>query len=150
MPLHHSSNSGGIKSNAPFLGASPDGIVTYTNSGKTETGVLEVECPASEKWKALSTEECAKDVDFYCDLDTETGLCWLKPSHKYYFQVQGQMGLTGINRCDFVVWTPGRISVESIMFCEEYWDGMFQKLKNFCQNVFLIELFCRRVMRGLT
>ena len=74
-----------VKSNAPYLGASPDGIVTYTNSGKTETGVLEVKCPAAEKWKALSPEECAKDVDYYCDL--ETGLCQLKQSHKYYFQL---------------------------------------------------------------
>ena len=137
-----------VKSNAPYLGASPDGIVTYTNSGKTETGVLEVKCPASEKWKTLSPEECAKDVDFYCDLDTETRLCRLKRSHKYYFQVQGQMALTGMKWCDFVVWTLGGISVERIMFSEECWD-MFQKLKNFYQNVFLLELFCRRVMRGL-
>jgi len=30
----------------------------------------------------------------------------LKKNHQYYFQVQGQLHITKINVCYFVVWTP--------------------------------------------
>lgn len=29
----------------------------------------------------------------------------LKTDHEYYYQLQGQMAVKGIRRCDFVVWT---------------------------------------------
>lgn len=137
-----------VKNSAPYLGASPDGIITYSSNGVAETGVLEVKCPASDKWRTLSPEECAKDPDFYCAIDPESGLCKLKPGHKYYYQVQGQMALTGMKWCDFVIWTLGGISVERIVFSDECWENMFPKLKDFYQNVVLLELFSRRVQRG--
>ncbi|XP_052770940.1 uncharacterized protein LOC128210627 [Mya arenaria] len=138
-----------VNGDVPYLGASPDGIVTYTNDGKRETGVLEIKCLASDRWKSISPQDCAKDTEFFCILDPETGCCKLKTGHKYYFQVQGQMALTGKPWCDFVVWTLGGVSIERILFDKNCWENMLVKLKDFYTYVLLVELFCRRVQRGL-
>lgn len=138
-----------VKGDVPYLGASPDGIINYTANGQTETGVLEIKCPASDKWKILPPIDCAKDADFYCEINPTTNMCKLKVHHKYYYQVQGQMALTGKKWCDFVVWTLAGISIERIAFNEECWSGMFIKLKDFYLNAVLPELFSRRVQRGL-
>jgi len=47
-----------VGTNTPFLGASPDGIIENTDDGKKIKGVLEIKCPASDKWRALSPDEC--------------------------------------------------------------------------------------------
>ncbi|XP_045163375.2 uncharacterized protein LOC123527777 [Mercenaria mercenaria] len=138
-----------VKGDTPYLGASPDGIVTYISQGQMETGVLEIKCPASDRWRNLHPTDCAKDPDFCCVSNPVTGLCHLKTGHKYYYQVQGQMALTGMKWCDFVIWTLGGMSVERIEFNEECWLGMLVKLKDFYQHAVLPELFSRRVQRGL-
>ena len=43
-----------VGTNTPFLGASPDRIIEYTDDGKKMKGVLEIKCPASDKWRSLS------------------------------------------------------------------------------------------------
>ena len=48
-----------VGTNTPFLGASPDGIIEYTDNGKKTKGVLEIKCPASDKWRSLSPDECS-------------------------------------------------------------------------------------------
>ena len=81
----------------PFLGASPDGIIEYTDDGKKMKGVLEIKCT--------------------------TGHLKLKHNHKYY-QVQGQLALTGLEWCDFVIWNLGGISVERIYFDEDHCENL--------------------------
>ena len=74
-----------VLGDAPYLGASPDGMVSYnTTHGQTETGVLEIKCPASDKWRVMSPEECSKDPDFFCVWCEDAGTCKLKTSHCYY------------------------------------------------------------------
>ena len=45
----------------PLLGISPDGMV---NGHCDSKGLLEIKCPASEKWKMIIPEKCADDVNF--------------------------------------------------------------------------------------
>ena len=45
-----------VGTNTPFLGVSPDGIIEYTDNGKKMKGVLEIKCPASDKWRSLSPD----------------------------------------------------------------------------------------------
>ena len=93
MSCHY--RAGLYVSSCGFLGASPDAVV------KDESGdivrVAEVKCP----YKARNTtiEEMLDDQSFFCYRVTP------KTSHDYYHQIQGQMGITGVHHCDFVIWT---------------------------------------------
>ena len=136
-----------ILENYPYIGASPDGLVRYTENGVEMKGTLEIKCPASEKWKFQTPEECARDSRFYCNI--VDGKCVLKRSHKYYIQIQGQLGISGREWCDFVLWTLNGFSIERIYFDKELWEQCLDKLKTFYFQCFLPELFSTRVKRGL-
>ena len=136
-----------VLEDCPYLGASPDGVVTYTENGKAMNGLLEVKCPASEKWKFKTPQECCEDSSFYCELID--GKCCLKQTHKYYLQVLGQMGVTHTQWCDFFVWTLKGFSCERIYFNQTVWEECLGKLKQFYVESVLPELFSRRVERGV-
>ena len=84
----------------PYLGASLDGKV-YDPTEKDPFGLLEVKITYT--WRNHTMEEACKNPDF-C-LHMVNG----KPKHKendkssYYDQVQGQLAVTGLPWCDFVV-----------------------------------------------
>lgn len=70
--------------------------------------------------------EACSDPNFCCQkID---GKCKLKVTHPYYAQVQGQMGITGAEWCDFVVFTKKGMSVERIAFDRQYWHDLERKL----------------------
>lgn len=79
----------------PFLGASPDGFVL--NWENKPMGLLEVKCPYS-----IRENEIKEKPPYYLEPTTLA----LKPAHKYYHQIQGQIYATQIPWCDFVIWTP--------------------------------------------
>lgn len=93
-----------------WMGNSPDGLVHVTyDDGVTETGLLEIKCPASKK------------------LYPGNGI----PIH-YMDQIQGTMGNLGLPWCDFVVWTPTHCQVQRVAFCKRYWDEvLLPRLTNF-------------------
>jgi len=134
-----------VRTNTPFLGASPDVIIEYTD--EKMKGVLEIKCLASDKWRSLSPDECCQDSDFYAEPNSTTGHLKLKHNHKYYHQVQGQLALTGLEWCDFVIWTLGGISVERIYFDADHWENLKSKLVYYYTKFMLPELFSRRVLR---
>lgn len=123
----------------PHLGTSPDGLID-------SDGVLEIKCPASQKWKNSTPLDCCSDRKFYCEVN-DKGDVTLKQSHKYFFQVQGQLALTSRKWCDFVVWTLKGISIERIYFDSEFWLQMVKKL-SFYTGAVLPELMSSRVKRG--
>ncbi|KAH7979327.1 hypothetical protein HPB49_009068 [Dermacentor silvarum] len=80
-----------------FVAASPDRIV----KDGSDVGLLEVKCPASKAGQAvldacMDKTFCAEVVD---------GEVRLKRTHTYFYQVQGQLGVTQKPWCDFVIWT---------------------------------------------
>ncbi|XP_049924428.1 uncharacterized protein LOC126404989 [Epinephelus moara] len=79
-----------IHPDAPWLGASPDGLV-YDPLERPSFGLVEMKCP-----NALSYIDCKY-------LRAEHGTHKLKESHSYYWQVQGQLLITGMEWCDFVI-----------------------------------------------
>ncbi|XP_064462314.1 uncharacterized protein LOC135372775 [Ornithodoros turicata] len=81
----------------PFLAASPDRIVR----DGSETGLLQVKCPFSKV--GVTPLEACKDKNFCCRLIN--GEVQLRRDHAYYYQVQGQLAVTGFEWCDFVAWT---------------------------------------------
>lgn len=135
----------------PHLGASPDGLVycTCSECKPVGHGLLEIKCPASMQWRMSTPQECAKDSNFFCYLN-DKGQVKLKTNHNYYYQVQGQMAITGRKWCDFVVWTcSGTASIQRVWFDQELWVDMLSKLSTFYVDAFLPELFSGRVSRGL-
>ena len=100
-----------------FLGASPDGLV-YDKSAN-QFGLLEIKCPHRPYMNGLSVQEACLLPDFCCQL--VDGVARLKPTHAYYFQVQGQLAITKATWCDFVIWIGHSLNVERIVFDEEFW-----------------------------
>ena len=50
------------------------------------------------------------------------GKVLLKTNHKYYFQVQGSLGIPQLKWSDFVVYTKKDLHVERIFFDNELWE----------------------------
>ena len=79
-----------------YLGASPDLIVNCSCCGKE---VIEIKCPLTSYGK----QPTAENVSCLCK-DAKSGKLGLKKSDRYFTQVQGQMGLTRTNYCEFLVY----------------------------------------------
>ncbi|XP_077508009.1 uncharacterized protein LOC144119201 [Amblyomma americanum] len=131
----------------PFIAASPDRIVVLDG----EEGLLEVKCPFSKK--GMACEEACLDKHFCCRL-TEDGV-ELKRDHAYFYQIQGQMAVTGHNWCDLVIWTevdtpedPPYLYVERIQFNEEFWNReQLPGLLHFSKHALIPEILTRRVKK---
>ena len=84
-------------SNNATLGASPDGLISCNCHGK---GVLEIKC-ATKYWNDdPKSRNVMANLPYLC----EEGQA-LNKTHKYYSQVQFQMGITGRKWCHFVVFS---------------------------------------------
>jgi hypothetical protein len=101
----------------PQLGCSPDGLTKDTQSG--EEGLLEIKCPfvlkhcnPSNMKKDEVTLTKKQINNFFCSIENDK--LRLKRNHKYYFQVQMQLGICEKRFCDFIVWSPSGMSVERI------------------------------------
>ena len=111
-----------------YIGASPDGPV-YDPLSPDPHGLLEIKCPYRAFSDDLTPTEACSDPTFCCHLSGSK--ISLKRDHSYFYQIQGQLGVSGLSWCDFLVWTgPGRIAVERIHFDEDFWkDTVLKPLK---------------------
>ena len=116
-----------------FLAASPDGLVG-------DDGVLEIKCPYTIR--DLDPKEGVTSLpkgNAFCTLDE--GHLRLNRSHNYFYQVQGQMQVTGRRWCDFVVCTYHGILIERIERDDLFWDSkMFPQLDRFYRYCILPEI----------
>lgn len=104
-----------IHPDAPHLGASPDGRV-YDPSESPPFGLVEVKS---------STKTDPSQV---AHLKVQEGHISLRRSHKYYWQVQGQLAITGLTWCDFVTDTQSTLTVERIWRDDSFIAEMKEKL----------------------
>jgi len=97
-----------------FLAASPDGLVE-------EDSIVEVKCPY--KIVDLTPKEGIeqKKIDF-CIFKNDT--LELKRNHNYYYQVQGQLHITGRNFCYFILWSAKGLLYEKIKRDDVFWQKM--------------------------
>ena len=99
--------------------------------------LVEVKCPYSMRNKTV--EEMYAVNSFCCHL--VDGEPTLKHHHDYYYQIQGQMAITGIHSSDFVVWTPLNFITITIPFEEDFWKTYcYPALKKFYFNIMLPEM----------
>lgn len=73
-----------INHHAPHLGASPDRKVIDPSASPTYS-LLEIKCP---------NKDSMRDCKYLCC--NADGSLSLQTTHEYYFQVMGQMGITGV------------------------------------------------------
>ncbi|XP_076124717.1 uncharacterized protein LOC143104504 [Alosa pseudoharengus] len=90
-----------IHPEAPWMGSTPDGIV-YDPVGQPVFGLLEIKCP-----NVASYVDCPYIM-------IKDGTQTLRQSHPYYWQVQGQMLVSGCDWCDFVVYTADDMFIQRI------------------------------------
>lgn len=109
----------------PQLGCSPDGLINDNQSGLE--GLNKIKCPYVLKHcdpndvnkckNALTKKELN---NFFCTI--ENGKHLLKWNHKYYYQVQMQVGICEKSVRDFIVWSPIGMSVERVN-----WSDILEK-----------------------
>lgn len=114
-----------INPSACHLGASPDRRV-YDPSADDSFGLLEVKCPVAT---SLS------QVKYFQTLPSGERL--LKKPHAYYYQIMGQLGVTGAAWCDFFVYTETEYHIERIVYDTAFFADMKEKLDVFYFSYFL-------------
>ena len=131
-------------SDTGFLAASPDGIVSSV--GEIDYGIIEIKCPYTCRNMSV-VEACSKIKPFYCEL--ENGQVKLKRNHQYYYQVQGTMGIVGVEWCDFVIWTTKGMTIERIQFDKIFWTTCLTYLKSVYLEYVLPEIIYPRISNNL-
>nr|XP_054921688.1 uncharacterized protein LOC129382192 [Dermacentor andersoni] len=106
------------------LGATPDSVVEEGG----DFGLLEVKTLSAAKKRG---DELANSVNTASYL--KNGV--VKPTHKHFYQVQGQMALTGLFWCDFVVDNGTDCILQRITFDSSLWiSKMLPRLLECCKN----------------
>ena len=100
---------------------------------------MEIKCPSSK------LDQSINDV-----LEKANGKIQLKRSHKYFYQIQGQMFSTQLKRVNFLVYFGKNVPLYdgTIKFDENFWEQILPRTEFFFRRAVFPELFTRRVQRG--
>ena len=104
-----------------FLGASPDRIRFCKCHGKT---LVECKSPVSKRNLLpgiAATEKLRKTTKGF----------QLKEETTWYYQIQGQIAITGIHHTDLVIYTNKGILIVSVEFNAQFWLRILDKLHFF-------------------
>lgn len=124
-----------------FLGASPDGLIG-------SDGLVEVKCPITAQGKTFA--QAYASVPTVRRMFAKNDPTQLNPNHHYYYQVQGQLNITGRRYCKFAVWTDKDIHVVDVKKDETFWrTKMVPSLTKFFMDCMLPEMIDSRRARGL-
>ncbi|KAM4613259.1 uncharacterized protein ACJ7VT_011392 [Polymixia lowei] len=107
-----------VHPDAPWLGAIPDGLI-YDPTENPKYGLVHVKYCKIRNF-----------VD-YRFLHYQYGVLELKKTHSYYWQMQGEMMVTGTDWCDLVVFTDDDILVQRVYRNKAITKVMKEKLDNF-------------------
>ncbi|KAF2888883.1 hypothetical protein ILUMI_17290 [Ignelater luminosus] len=126
-----------------FLGASPDDVIN-----KNE--IIEVKCMYKVAQLGLSVQQERKCITcLEKDLQNKIRL---RRNHDYFFQIQGQLAITGAEICYFRVYTGDKndIFIEEIKADKDIWNTiMLPKLIDFYVNCIAPNIIENRPGRGL-
>lgn len=122
-----------------FLGGSPDGLI-----GKK--GLVEIKCPQ------YINHVTADEITAGEKKNPKT--LWknheINEKHHHYYQIQGQLEVTGRQYCLYYVWTPHGTALTKIKRNKTFWKkNMFPKLINFYWYCMLPELIDPRFERSM-
>lgn len=120
-----------LQPNLPFLGATPDGIACDGSGG---SGLLEIKCPyaARDMMVAEAVEKCK---NFYIVKEGDT--LTVSKTHHCYYQIQGQLLLSGLEYCDFVLYTKRDVFFDKVHRDTAFINNMIVQLQKFHINHFI-------------
>ena len=98
---------------------------------------IEIKCPFSIRDKSPYHAESELK---YLERNNENKLT-LKRNHAYFMQCQIQIGVTGIEKSYFVVWTAHVTFAELIEFDKDLWETCKHRLTEFYFNYYVPSLF---------
>lgn len=113
-----------VHPDASHLGASPDARV-YDPTASAPFGLAEVTCCNVEsvvEVKHLKVVGCE---------------ALLKSTHKYYWQVQGQLAISGLEWCDFITDTHTDVTIQRIWRDQKFIKSMREGLDTFYYDVYM-------------
>ena len=116
-----------INPGCPYLGASPDYIV-FDPTSVDAFGLLEIKCL-----------QCSSTVETKC-LKIFNGQLKLRKTHEYYYQIEGQLGVTGLKWCDLMVLCKDDWHIERIPFDKDFFNSMCYNLDIFYFEYYLPSL----------
>ncbi|XP_076280094.1 uncharacterized protein LOC143208964 [Lasioglossum baleicum] len=129
-----------IDASLRYLGASPDGLIG-------DDGIVEVKCPKTAE--NLTPEEALHTVTTVREMFEDSTGSAMSKSHDYYYQVQGQLHITGRKYCLFGVWTKKGIKVIRVERDDVFWQlKMEPQLSRFYIHCMLPEIIDSRKERG--
>ena len=99
--------------------------------GSENANVVEIKCPFLGRDLDPKAAFLAYNVGGIYNAD---GKMELKTSHPYYFQVQTQMAVSGLQKCDFVTYTNKSIHIVEIDFNKKFWDDVITKVTIFYKS----------------
>ncbi|XP_077484482.1 uncharacterized protein LOC144094390 [Amblyomma americanum] len=121
-----------------FLAASPDGVVD-------EDRIVEVKCPLTAK-----EDEPLEAARKFSEKKEKEGDPVLRRSHRYFYQVQGQLHVTRRSICDFVVYTTKGIHVQEVRRDDNFWATKMKPfLVRFYRDCLLPEIVDSCVARSM-
>jgi hypothetical protein len=155
----------------PFLRPKICSILTFIILGMTEDGELvEVKCLPSIVKKDIPFQRAVSEKLVPYLKRKECGKIYLTKNHAYYYQVeqlyviagkrnnfnfilqiQGQLGITGSQKCHFVVYSGPKndLYTEVIEFDRDFWEKMLPKLVRFYKECLAPEIILKRRKKGL-
>ena len=126
----------------PQFGCSPDGIANEW--------LIEIKCPYLLKDTTptdLSKLSVTQKRSFWLQ-ETPYGV-QLDKKHKYYYQCQWQMFVTGFKKLKFIVQTPYGLFTEDVLYDEKCVNDLLPAIIQNYDQVFVPEIFEMRSVRGL-
>ena len=124
-----------VRHDYPFLGASPDGVVSCQCCGD---GVIEVKCPFN--CRDLSFKDAVVQQPRLCLGQSDDSTYFLKKDHAYYYQVQAQIFLCKVAYCDFVMYSENDLVVLRVLPDPEFIKSAVEDVTMFFKLAVLPEL----------
>ena len=120
-----------VLADTPYIGASPDGLVTCACCGN---GLVEIKCPSS----ISHTEPAVTNLNYL--EEKQDGTIGLKHTDRYYSQIQAEMAVSHRIWCDLFVYTRHGNFIERIVFDEKRWESLLKNAKYFMTHYLAKEL----------
>ncbi|KAF4533068.1 hypothetical protein B566_EDAN002631, partial [Ephemera danica] len=128
-----------------FLAASPDGLIG-------DDTLVEIKCSYSAAGLNLSPEEAVKSKKTsFWKFDKSTGEYIVNKNDKWFTQIQGQLNVTGREKCIFAYYTPVEpyFKIEIIYRDRDFWQNLVLQLVKFYMECLLPEIIDPRKKRSM-
>ncbi|KAK3919041.1 Putative pre-16S rRNA nuclease [Frankliniella fusca] len=137
-----------VKQSMPWYGCSPDALV-YQNGVLIKIVEFKILKAVRKIRPSLYYNKLSKRQLTSFPLKRENNKSYLRPWHSHYYQVQMSMDVMGVQRCDYVLWSPKGVEVVPVTFDPQFWDPKRTELKKRHAGLTVTEYFMQRTPRKL-